>query len=494
MYFSNRSFLARYGLAVILVSLALTTKLIVGGWFGIERPFLLLFAAVTVTALYGGLGPAILAITLASLGTAYFFLPNLNSLHLDHVSLLRLVTFAAETLTVSLFISALHRARRRSEAEAIELGRSRELFKNTFEHAAVGLAHVGTDGRFLRVNQPLCDMLGYTREELLRRSFQEITHPDDLAADLQRLRKLLAGDTDTYSIEKRYFRADGSIIWINLTVSIVRSTATCSDYFISVIEDITKRKRAEEEILRLNERLELRVEERTRELEEANGELRAFTYSIAHDLRAPLTSLQGLAQALLDDCGETMTPEAREYASRISAASARMDRMTQDLLGYSQVHRTELVLEPVELEKVVDEALAQASAQMAATGAETRVERPMPAVIAHAATLQQIIANLLSNAIKFVPSGAVPRIVIRAEPRGRMVRLWVEDNGIGIAPEHRERIFGVFERLHAGGGYSGTGIGLAIVRRGAERMGGSTDVESMPGEGSRFWVELPMAG
>jgi signal transduction histidine kinase len=180
----------------------------------------------------------------------------------------------------------------------------------------------------------------------------------------------------------------------------------------------------------------------------------------------------------------------RRYAERIMAAASRLDRIVQDLLRYSRLRRAEIRLKPVSLDAVVGEVLAGRETAIESAGAEVAVESPLPDVMAHRPTLVQIVENLLDNALKFVARGVAPRVRVRAEPDGSMVRLFVEDNGIGIAPEQRERIFKVFERLHGVEAYPGSGLGLAIVRKAAERMGGHAGVESEPGRGSRFWVAL----
>jgi signal transduction histidine kinase len=247
------------------------------------------------------------------------------------------------------------------------------------------------------------------------------------------------------------------------------------------------------EVARQAAELERRVAERTAALREANAEMEAFTYSVSHDLRAPLRGIQGFAHALLDDYGDRLGDTGRDYARRIAAAGERLDGLVQDLLAYSRLSRAELQLRPVELGAVVKDVLAQIEADLGERRARVTVEGPVPAVVGHEATLAQVVLNLLTNAVKFVTPGVEPEVRIHAEPRGGRVRLWVADNGIGIAPEHQERIFGVFERLHGIERYPGTGIGLAVVRRGVERMGGSVGVESAPGQGSRFWIELPAA-
>jgi signal transduction histidine kinase len=244
---------------------------------------------------------------------------------------------------------------------------------------------------------------------------------------------------------------------------------------------------------RLNATLEQRVQARTRELAEANAELEAFASSVAHDLRAPLRGIHGFAQALVDEYGARLDATGQDFLRRIIRASTRMDTLIQDLLTYSRVSREALPLEPVLLQAAVQAAQAQLSSDLQAIGASLRLEPPLPAVIAHAPTLVQVLVNVLANAMKFTDPGVPPVVTVRTERTADRVRLWIEDNGIGIPAEYQERIFQPFERLHDADTYAGTGIGLAIVRRGVERMGGQVGVVSAPGQGSRFWLTLPPA-
>ena len=252
-----------------------------------------------------------------------------------------------------------------------------------------------------------------------------------------------------------------------------------------------------EQLRQLNEELRATQDEleiNNRALADANEQLEAFSYSVAHDLRAPLRSMQGLAAALLEDYADQLDADGQEYARRMDAAAAHMDLLIADLLAYSCLSRAAIAVQSVALDAAMASALAQVEEELRQRQAQVHVASELPRVMAHHATLVQVVANLLTNAARFVAPDTRPAIAVWAEACGPWTRLWVADNGIGIAPEHRERIFGVFERLHGVETYSGTGIGLAIVRKGMERLGGRVGLESTVGRGSRFWIELPTAG
>jgi signal transduction histidine kinase len=249
--------------------------------------------------------------------------------------------------------------------------------------------------------------------------------------------------------------------------------------------------RLNEEVERHAADLEERVTERTAQLQETNAELDAFAYSASHDLRAPLRAMHGFSRAILEDYSDRLDDTGKDYARRIVEAAERLDTQVEDLLAYSRLSREELKLERVALDRPVNEAIARMGETLSELKAEVAVEGSLPAVIGHEPTLLAVVSNLLSNAVKFVTSWELPRVRIRAEELDGRVRLWVEDNGIGIAPEHQGRVFRVFERLQSMREFGGTGVGLAIVRKGVERMGGRVGVESAIGKGSRFWIELP---
>jgi len=226
------------------------------------------------------------------------------------------------------------------------------------------------------------------------------------------------------------------------------------------------------------------------QLRQANQELESFAYSVSHDLRAPLRTMQGFAHALLQNYGDALPEEARDYARRIIFSGRQSERLISDLLAYSRLSFEKLEVKPVELNSVLAQALESLQANVNEAGARVEVQRGLPTVLGSQTALLQVVTNLLSNAIKFVPQGRRPEVRLHAEERGEYVRLWVEDNGVGIPTGQEERIFRVFERLDQGGDHPGTGIGLAIVRRGMERIGGRCGVERLPKGGSAFWIEV----
>jgi signal transduction histidine kinase len=239
--------------------------------------------------------------------------------------------------------------------------------------------------------------------------------------------------------------------------------------------------------------LEQRVRERTAQLEASNRQLEAFGYSVAHDLRAPLRTIGSFSGVLREDYEAVLDDAGKDLLRRIGAATERMDALIRDLLDYSRLGAQEIRLGAVDLDEVMEAVRHHLSALLAEREAALAVEGPLGRVIGHPTLLQQALENLVSNAVKFVAAGTPPRVQVRSEARDGRLRIWVEDNGIGIAPEHQERIFRLFERLHPSGVYPGTGVGLAIVQRAAERLGGTAGVVSEAGHGARFFIEVPAA-
>lgn len=379
----------------------------------------------------------------------------------------------------------------------------------------VGVFRSTLDGQLVECNPAFLRLLGVS--SLFEAKITNLVNLQEIYSQLQ--------DSSLPQHQERevqFQRPDGSFIWtlLNLTLNTINGETVVD----GLIEDMTARKQAEAEIRQLNETLEERVKERTQELEAANEELEAFAYSVSHDLREPLRSIQGLAQALLEDYSSQLPPVGQDYTQRLFTVTQQMDTFIQYLLAYSRLSYAEMPLQPTDLASVVREVLAQLEPQLRQRQIQVTVEEPLAQVIGNRVILGQVLTNLLTNAIKFVTTNVQPEVRVWSQEIRRRgsrealgaggevfsnmsqenassaspapttwIRLWVEDNGIGIAPENHKRIFNVFDRLHGSEVYPGTGIGLAIVRKGLERMGGRVGVESQLGEGSQFWIELLQA-
>jgi PAS domain S-box-containing protein len=327
---------------------------------------------------------------------------------------------------------------------------------------------------------------GYNDFEILGKHFSNFYTAEDAAAGMPAKVLETAARTGHFEGEGWRVRKDGTRFWSSVVVTPIRDAQGQLIGFSKITRDVTDRKKLLDQIQRHAEELELQIAER----EQTNAELEAFSYSVSHDLRAPLRAIEGFTQAFIEDYGKNVPAAGLDYLKEVTAATRRMNHLVQDLLNFSRLSRIQFDLQPVSLANIVDQCLKQLSSgrEFVHVGDLNGMR-----MIGHEQTLVQAVNNLVSNALKFQAPDKEPQITISAERRDGFVRLSVADNGIGILPEHQERIFQVFERLHGQEEYPGTGIGLAIVKRGVQRMGGHVGLQSTPDTGSTFWLELPEA-
>ncbi len=346
-------------------------------------------------------------------------------------------------------------------------------------------------GRITSWNKSAERIFGYSQEEAIGRPITMLIPPDRLDEEPKILESLRAGKRISH-FETIRIAKDRRKLNISLSISPVRNAEGEVVGASKIARDITERKRFERELAESADRMKLLVDERTRELRETISDLETFSYSLSHDLRAPLRTISGFAQALIEDYGKDLQPEAREMIGKIVHGSGRLSRFVDNILSYTRLSRAEVEQKKVSLDELVQEVITDYP-HVKQSGAVVIVQSPLHSVIANEGLLTQAIANLISNGVKFVPAGTKPKLRLWSERNGESVRFWIEDNGIGIPPADQPKLFTLFTRLNNARNYEGSGVGLAVVRRGIAKMGGEVGVESQPGQGSKFWIELKAA-
>jgi PAS domain S-box-containing protein len=366
---------------------------------------------------------------------------------------------------------------------------SEALFRAIFAGAGIGMALADTTGRLRQTNPALQAMLGYTAKELGAMTFAEFTHPDDVSSDRAFHAELLAGKRKYYQIEKRYRRKDGQLLWGRLTASLIRDSQGEPLYAIRLVENITANKEADAEINQLQQDLV----QRATELAMANQELESFSYSVSHDLRTPLASIDGYARVVLQDYGPQLPAGALRFLNLIHENALAMSRLIEDLLTFSRMSRQPLNKQSVATADLVRQALVKLSSSQSDRPAEIIIG-DLPRCQADPTLLTQVWVNLLSNALKFTGKCSNAHIEIGSSDRENETVYFVKDNGVGFDMEQADRLFGVFQRLHAEEDYPGTGVGLAIVERIIRRHGGRVWAEAQVGRGACFYFTLAGGG
>jgi PAS domain S-box-containing protein len=393
-----------------------------------------------------------------------------------------LITFAAVCVRSTVRSGERQRAaERRTEATHVRL---QELIDNT--SAVIYMKRID-DGRYILVNREWERLFKVARDEVVNLTDHEV-FPVELADQLRANDLRVAEDGEAVHFDETTDTDDGPLTYISVKFPVFdnggQPYAVCG-----ISTDITERKRAEQEIRELNEKLETRVRQRTAELEASTHELDAFAYSVSHDLRAPLRSLHGFSQALLEDYGDVLDEAGKDYLGRLQRNVRRMGQLIDDLLTLSRATRADLTRRPVDLSQLAREVTAELRAADPARDVVVEIAGGLPAE-GDSRLLRLVLTNLLGNAWKFTAKTPGARISVGQVRRDGERAFFVSDNGAGFDMRYAGKLFTAFQRLHSMADFEGTGIGLATVQRVVHRHGGRISAEAEPGKGATFYFTL----
>jgi PAS domain S-box-containing protein len=402
-------------------------------------------------------------------------------------SLLLVQTFIGVAALMALIL-AVNISEKRRINETLKI--KEEQLARTEEFSLVITTHVDLNGNWLKIPQTLCDLLGYTKEELLNNKFESVTHPDDFMSEWNQCQRLIRGELKSFDLEKRYITKDGGNIWVYLNSSIVEDLAGKPHHLLTYIRDISERKKLEEEVAMYSKDLEKRIKERTLELQKSNESLEDFASIASHDMQEPLRKIAIFGDRLkakLTNSGK----EEVDNINRMQRATLRMQSLINDLLEYSKISSPTSNPRTTNLDTMVREVVSDLDASIQSTQGEIHIGR-LPKLEADPTQMRQLFQNLISNAIKYHKAGVAPKIRIESNKfDNENWGISVSDNGIGFEEKYSKRIYKPFERLHGIDVYQGTGMGLAICQKIVSNHGGRISTQSELGKGSTFTIFLP---
>jgi len=376
---------------------------------------------------------------------------------------------------------------KKNQAEADKaLSLSEKRFKSIYDYASVGICVCDMEGTIVMANRAVEKIYGYKEHEIVNTKFFFFSHAEELDVDMKEdidlFQKTISGEIDHYVIEKRIQAKDGRIIYIRKTVTAVIDEKDKTQFVIVLNDDITERIANDEKIGKLNKELGVQVEK----LEEANKELESFSYSVSHDLRAPLRAIDGFSKIILEDNEDEFSDESKRLLNVIIKNSRKMATLIDDLLEFSRITRRIVEFKPINFDEIVNGIIEEQALDHSIFTIET-----LPSVKGEPTLMKQVFSNLIGNAVKFSSNKEKPRIEIGVSEKSEFYEFFVKDNGVGFDMAYYDKVFGVFQRLHTDEEFKGTGVGLAIVLKVVMRHQGKVWAESEVGVGTTFYFTLP---
>lgn len=486
--FVHLSAIQRYGIAVFSVAITFPLCLALSKWNFRDAEALLFLFAVALSAWYGGLGPAVVAVFLSSGLVVYFFTEPLYRFYIQAGDVPYFVMFVAFALLITWFStirrrveSDLRTTRDRLEIEVAERTQQASLLNLTHDSIFVR----GMDDRITYWNRGAQELYGWSMEETIGRAAHDLLQTA-FPAPIEEINEQLM-KTGRWDGELTRTRADKSKISISSRWALRRDELARPVAVLETSNDITERKRRDQQVQGLNQELT----KRSLELQAINKELEAFAYSVSHDLRAPLRHVAGFAELLQKTAGANLDDRSRRYVSMIQDSARRMGMLIDDLLSFSRIGRAETRVTMVSLEQLVKEIQGELWRETEERNVTWKIGA-LPDLYGDRSMLRVALVNLISNAVKFTRLRADAVIEVGcSEPGADGVLLFVKDNGVGFDMKYVNKLFGVFQRLHKAEEFEGTGIGLATVQRIVHRHGGQVWAEGEPGAGATFYVQLP---
>jgi PAS domain S-box-containing protein len=369
------------------------------------------------------------------------------------------------------------------------LRQSEEKYRTLLESVQEGYFEIDLAGNYTFFNDSLCRIYGYSKEELMGMNYRLYTDKETRTNGFQEFNKVYNTGEPLKGFTWPIIGKDGTKRYVETSASLLKDSSGKPIGFRGILHDITARKRAEEELKKYREQLEGLVHERTIKLEASNKELEAFSYSISHDLRAPLRAIDGFSQALLEDCEDKLDIQGKDYLIRIRAATQRMSTLIEDLLNLSRITRSEMSMEKVNLTRIVRSVINELQNSQPQRHVKIRIANGLED-IADSRLISIALENLLSNAWKFTAKQSEALIEFGSTREGSKIIYFIRDNGAGFEMTYMDKLFAPFQRLHTIDEYPGTGIGLATVRRIIHRHGGKVWAEGQTGKGATFYFSI----